>query len=669
MKFLNYLFIFLTLFLGISSTAKLKSTVEQYVQSGNLLENPGFENGKAKWSASGGVFTLESGFFNSKKAFSWDPSAASQTFDSELVTIGEGVAGGLCGIEVKKYKWVGGTKGQLKLVVRYNDVSEGTEVDFVELELSPTVGAETIPAILNFTCPDEPTDKLRFRLEALSDQPAIVGDNAHLGLATNLTKVSDEGGVAFVRFPIVAGCTPLRTNVAFGAFGDDPECPAPIVEYAYQPIDASDNNNFDLSFTSLKQGKYKVNFKGPIDIPLGVAGGVRIAADNITQTVPECSLTPPNESGTTVTNGRAWVSCSAFFDNLTTQPVTFSIHGFSASGNILIHGELGSVTWSVDKVSGANKNVLSYETSGFESKGSIGGNNITLSGPLSSDWTKLESSLLTLNQTKGQPQIACSGSEESSGTVCSGNGSIGFSEILPAPGNYDVCFTLPVEYSTVNASLSAQVFVTGRVVHTENSSQVVKSASKPHSGPSESATNANSLGGGVFDICDTFYIATAGKNTFRFEHTYSITASNSNIKYLFDRSSTVGIKDRAVYFSIKKSAERGVQLIDPDFTDALNKKSDKNTAAIDYSGGVPSVIRESRDWVDGNPVDNGVGDITLNFVNGIFDGATVPECFCETIDVNFRSCNLLPTPTSVRVTTWNTGTSTRADTAFSIRCD
>ncbi len=95
---------------------------------------------------------------------------------------------------------------------------------------------------------------------------------------------------------------------------------------------------------------------------------------------------------------------------------------------------------------------------------------------------------------------------------------------------------------------------------------------------------------------------------------------------------------------------------------------DRFSGRVDGDG-TPSVLSENVDWIDGAPVDNGVGDYTLNFISGTFPTLT-PACTCTTEASSTEEMCSLGTisNTSVQVFTRD-DPGTAADAVFAIHCE
>jgi len=93
------------------------------------------------------------------------------------------------------------------------------------------------------------------------------------------------------------------------------------------------------------------------------------------------------------------------------------------------------------------------------------------------------------------------------------------------------------------------------------------------------------------------------------------------------------------------------------------------TANVTTPAGVPTVNRESGgtgSWISSPLVDNGVGDVTVNIVAGIF--SAIPECICTALNGSSDFCSALATSSTVYDFRTRDDTGALNDANFSIIC-
>lgn len=145
----------------------------------NLLDNPGFENGNTKWTASGGATktanTTAKGTGN--YGYDWDSNGAAQTLTSTAVTIPAGMQGQnaylTCGIKTPS-----GT------ATHTINAFDGTNI--LASTTITTSSTRFAAQSLNFVMPTSGTIAIRISSVA-SNEPEIYIDDCYLGLAYNIS--------------------------------------------------------------------------------------------------------------------------------------------------------------------------------------------------------------------------------------------------------------------------------------------------------------------------------------------------------------------------------------------------------------------------------------------------------------------------------------------------
>lgn len=259
MKLSNLVALFSALVLSVFlSGAKPADRDSKGLGELNLLENPGFENGLTRYTASAGAFTLDTtageigfGYASGK----WDPSASSQTLSTSLYAPAVYMYGKPC-LAQFKYYWPGGTSGDLTA-----NVEDNTAAELVGTDLTLEVSASGIwsTAQLAFVCPSSGT--IRIKLTSTANTSAIILDEFHLGTDIRQVELSQSTVVARAYFATTTNCSSwTRTNTALGVVGTDTDCPAITVGYAAQnvTINAADTDLPQLVFSTLPPGNYEV---------------------------------------------------------------------------------------------------------------------------------------------------------------------------------------------------------------------------------------------------------------------------------------------------------------------------------------------------------------------------------------------------------------------------
>jgi len=126
------------------------------------------------------------------------------------------------------------------------------------------------------------------------------------------------------------------------------------------------------------------------------------------------------------------------------------------------------------------------------------------------------SASITLSNIEGSCQVACAGTEESSGATCTGSESVGISCNIPRNGSYDVCAEISGRV-TAGTSGGGDQGLSFKVVETENASQTVI---QEHDSYVSWYIANTTVGGNHTHVstqksCSTFNISSVGKHTFR----------------------------------------------------------------------------------------------------------------------------------------------------------
>lgn len=168
----------------VSSTAFGALTDVDKAQAGatNVLTNPGFENGKASWTSSGGtlaVATSGSNLLIGKSSVTWDSTAASQTLTSDYFTVSNGLKG---------------TNGEFGCKIM---VPSGTAAHSLQVFNGSTVlgslsiadsGTNPKPFTGVFPIPTSGSLALRI-LSTASNEPTITVDDCYLGSTRSIGSV------------------------------------------------------------------------------------------------------------------------------------------------------------------------------------------------------------------------------------------------------------------------------------------------------------------------------------------------------------------------------------------------------------------------------------------------------------------------------------------------
>lgn len=217
------LFFALSLFSSFAH-GQLTDVQKQELILKNYLRNPGFENGKADWTASGGSFSAVNSSSGSqfsgigKLSGTWDSSASAQTLTSTAVAIPRALYA-QNGVAYCRFATPSDTS-TYKL-----QVYDGTNV-VAETNIASTAGFAL--SSVNFVFPSSGNISLRI-VSVSAAEPLIAFDDCAWGLATNVTDVSQATFVGSIRYTGATSCLWSTSSTSFANFSADTDCGTPTV--------------------------------------------------------------------------------------------------------------------------------------------------------------------------------------------------------------------------------------------------------------------------------------------------------------------------------------------------------------------------------------------------------------------------------------------------------
>lgn len=214
------------------------------------------------------------------------------------------------------------------------------------------------------------------------------------------------------------------------------------------------------------------------------------------------------------------------------------------------------------------------------------------------------SGVLYVNPNMESMQIACAGTEESSGTTCTGNEQAGFSFNQKVVGSTLVC----AEFVMVSSSTSTRSF---KLYETPNNAQTIVQG-----GNSKQYLETNSISEGS-KICEIFTFGSTGKKTIR------LMASGSGAQGRLYAVSGAGAL-RFSFTPIQYNVARPVinNMVDTSYKSGLRVEHCRITNA-----GTPTTSDPAcSSWIT-SLTDNGAGATYINFVSGTW--SQPPSCFIE----------------------------------------
>lgn len=518
------------------SNAAPTNVDKQFFDKVESLENGGFENGKAGWTASAGAFSLVTGssaLVGSTSA-RFNASATAQTVCSKLYTVPKGIQG-LPALGSFKYTTTEGTN-KYKVTVY-----DGSSVLISTNTLDSSTNANM--AYAPFSAPTSGTYKVC--IESTGDAADIDFDFGHLGSDTRLSDVSQAQFMGAVK---VTGCnvTYSRQSATYGDQTSNPTgCTATTSGKAtwtsgpsitFSSLDAGDylieldssvgrvnTTNGDGCFFRFTDGTNNADAEGYVS---AVAGATAL---NIPKVSGRISYTSTQSNVTFKLNMKgdsATPTCQALA--LTGYPLSIRVYKFPSSTETGVR--IDQLGWRVDaNISGANPSLGTASVSTY---------------------TGIEDAGLTLTNNTGNAviaaQIPCSSTNAPTGTTCAaGNESVGVSFNVPNAGDVKACAYFGW-YGQRGGSSGDKINATFQLVETHSNAQTIlqEGKSRAAAGTGQSPTNPDNPSNVTMPVrvCGNFTFASSGQKTIRLMYEQeAVTAQNSSI--LADASAANGQRD------------------------------------------------------------------------------------------------------------------------------
>lgn len=249
----------------ISSLALGQQTGSQkkYDPPFNLLDNGNFEKKLSGWTNSGGTFShvvSGSNLIFDKGSATFDASATSQYIQTKLYTVTEGLKGASCMGRVY-YKG-----GDSNLVLKVLDGSSN-------LLGSTTFAAATATSVLNVAFPCPSSGSVRLRVESTANAAIVAVDNAHVGVADNLVKISQAQFIGSAQI-YAASCAWAESGATLAEPAVDTDCTGPQIELNPGPgvIQTTDTDLPRFTVNALPPGNYMVTMTMLLNAGTGNAG-------------------------------------------------------------------------------------------------------------------------------------------------------------------------------------------------------------------------------------------------------------------------------------------------------------------------------------------------------------------------------------------------------------
>lgn len=648
------IFLLTTLFCSLLYAAP-KEVDRQFQQERNFLSNPGFENGKAGWTAATGTFTVSSGVMFGGQAGVFDATATGGYIQSDLVTVEAGARANRCSAEFDYIYSIGNSGDYVVKIFK-----DATEILSTPLPVTPTDRA--LPISVDFECPSLVGEKIQLKIESTLDAGPLTMDQAFLGYGRNSVSVSQSELIAEAHYPGTPACVWARNGVGFSTFSPDADCPSIIQTAGSGVVDTANDNKPNIVISDAKPGVYTVVMKGHQTYSAALSFTASNAMwDSVSGSVgPVCDAKIWQNS----TNGNSTLgfTCTKTVTVPTTQDLTFEIYAQeTAAGTLFLNNENPAFTETTFTVTKNPIEVVTgrtYLTSGEYWSLDVGGASIDMNGGASFGTpTPLSNPNLNLivNPGSKEAQIPCSGTNPPTGSTCAaGNEHVGAVIEISTAGRYRVCGQFEHRLD-VNGPTGAQETSFEWVETPSDSETVLQTAPQSNA---HALIVASSLSGRIFDykpfnLCGDFTFSSAGQKTLRLFYQQSVTGTTPNSSFLFaDRSP--GLGDRSVEITIDKLDQQMPAPVFPGFTSALNEKLSYGQDNIRQCAGQVQTIAGVGTLIRGYGAcvasisSSATGDYTVNWLPGTF--SSIPSCIVAGQDNQIRAVVVVsPLNDSLRV--------------------
>jgi hypothetical protein len=397
----------------------------------NILENPGFETGTTDGYSESGGGTLAVSSTNplfDTYSMTYDASANTDYVESDAVTIPDGLKGQNCGAFI----YYSGGDSTLTYAVY-----DGSGNSLASVALAAATASTR--ASLNFICPS--SGSLKYRITASANAASIKVDQGHLGLADNLSEVSQAQIFGTWYMTPNTNCDFQRTTASFGNYSADSDCNTPTVTGA---ATTTAGKIPGVQFNNVPPGKYKVTAQFTAQ-KLGVVDAsiqFRLT-DGTTTTMPALLY-----DGSDASNGHIW-TVSGIYEYTTPQSsITWQVQANSgnASNTARIPNNTSdslAISIIVEKFPSSTEIAYRADVQNWRIHATLGGGNQGLGTADVATYAAVQAGSLTLTQRTGSASvgIACATGTTSvvGGTTCAASEQTGIVFVPVRAGWHKIC--------------------------------------------------------------------------------------------------------------------------------------------------------------------------------------------------------------------------------------
>jgi len=512
MRFIIALIFALTTSFALAAQPPL---IAQDLVNNNILVNPGFENGKYGWTASGGATAAanSTAVGLGTYGYDWNSNGAAQTLLSNAVTIPNGLLNKQ-GVAFCKIKAVSGTPTH---TITVNDGSN----DLVSAQTIATSTSEFTRNIVYFKFPSSGSVKIKISSVA-ADEPEIYIDDCFLGDAFNVVNVSQaKARVSAKR--VTTAQSVSTTSYTTIIYNDDSSSSIYFDRFSELNTTTGVFTSKEAITAVVSCRSYLTNYTSNELAFLQVLKNGSTAACSTFNTI--------SGTDTGVSLGACIIDLEVG-DTLECQVASSADASYSVVASI-------STAMNIFSLPAEDSQAVLLDTVNWRVDANISGANPSLGTVDVASYTGIENGSLTLTNNTGNgilaAQIPCSSTNAPSGTTCSaGSESVGVSFVLPAAGDVLAC-------ATASWFISATGSVSGtlQLVETPNSAQTISQEGKGRA----SVSMDNSSVSFPARVCGTFTFASSGQKTLRLFYEQDITGTVSNSLILADASASIGQRD------------------------------------------------------------------------------------------------------------------------------
>ena len=639
------------LFSLVASAQVASQSQTNYFPPENLLQNAGFERGLTKWASSGAtpvVVTAGANLLFDKASITFDATATGQFVQSNLYTVPEGLKGRNCEGTIH-YK---GGDALLKL-----DVLDGS----ANLLASRTLAASTntTRAGVIFPCPS--SGSVRLRVESTGNAALIALDKATLGELV-LVDTQSPQLVASAFKAGTTSCSWSLTSTSYTDFGTDADCPGITVDASsgVGQVVTTDDDLPQIVINNLPSGTYRIT---------ATFIGSSSAVTNQSFRLSDGAIGRGEQDFSIGTSAAANYALSATFTYGSAGNRTFKIQGRQDTGTTFLGNDNANrrLQFIVERIPD-NQGAFRPDQVAWYVDGNIGttgATNFALGTSSVSAYTEMTDGSMELTLRSGSiaAQIACSGTNPSTGTTCSaGSESNGVAFTVPSPGAVLACASFGHQVLASSGSVNAYF----QVVETPNNAQTILQ----EGGARMQSYIENSINGHPVRVCGTFNFATAGLKTLRvmYEQIASGTISTNQVNA--DEGASLGQRDvkwevypitqavpAPLLVNSVVSSAAGVTRVEA----ACFGTTNCNTIC----SASPCFVAQEGSWIS-SVTRASAGVYTVNFVAGTF--SSEPRCTLQNRTGNRRFYGVNAHSASSISIAADDSAGTPADTAFSILC-